>query len=235
MEPTISTVPKHIGIILDGNRRFAKQLMAKPWKGHEWGADKLEHVFAWCRDYGIKELTLYVLSIENFNRPKEEFDYLMDTFRKGFDKLLKDPRLKENVKLRFIGRLHMLPQDVQERMQELTEKTKNNTQYIINFAIAYGGRAEVVDAVQKLAQDVQAGKIQPAQINEESIGQHLYMQDEPDLIIRTGGEKRLSNFLLWQNSYTELIFLDILWPEFSKEDFVKCLEDYSQRKRRFGK
>ena len=159
----------------------------------------------------------------------------MDVFRKTFKKLETDTRIEEHdIKLRFIGRTNLLPEDLQEQMKKITARTKNHTHYIINFAIAYGGRAEVVDAVQKLAKEVQTGKVQPEEINEQSITNHLYMQDEPDLIIRTGGEKRLSNFLLWQNSYSELIFLDVMWPEFDKQHFVQCLEDYSQRQRRFG-
>lgn len=236
MEPTITNVPHHIGIILDGNRRFAKRLMLKPWKGHEWGREKIEQLFEWCREYHIKELTLYVLSIENFNRPKEEFDYLMDLFRKEFDELHNDPRIMQNkIRINAIGRLHLLPPDLQERIKSIMEKTKNNDQHIVNFAIAYGGRAEVIDAVKKIGNAIKDGSLDVEKINEETFANSLYMKDEPDLVIRTGGEKRLSNFLLWQNSYSELIFLDILWPEFEKQHFVQCLEDYQQRQRRFGK
>jgi len=236
MQPTTSNVPRHLAIILDGNRRFAKRLMLKPWKGHEWGREKIENVLEWCREYGIHELTLYVLSLENFNRPKEEFDYLMDVFRKEFDELLKDKRVMErNIRINAIGRISMLPEDLQKKVKEIMEKTKNNDGYIVNFAIAYGGRAEVVDAVRKVAEEIKQGKIDIDKINEETFANHLYMKSEPDLIIRTGGEKRLSNFLSWQSSYSELIFLDILWPEFEKEHFVQCLEEYQIRQRRFGK
>ncbi|MDO8556568.1 MAG: polyprenyl diphosphate synthase [Nanoarchaeota archaeon] len=236
MESTSNEVPQHIGIILDGNRRFAKRLMAKPWKGHEWGAQKLEHVFEWCQEYKIKELTLYVLSVENFNRDKEEFKYLMNVFRNEFAREINDERLMtKGVKINFIGRLWMLPKDIQEQLQQLMDKTRHNTSYTVNFAMAYGGRAEVIDAVKKIAVGVKTGTLDVEAINEETFADHLYMKDEPDLIIRTGGEKRLSNFLMWQNSYSELIFLDLLWPEFEKKDFIQCLEDYKQRQRRFGK
>lgn len=224
------TVPKHIGLILDGNRRFAKRLMAKPWKGHEWGAEKVKKLLDWSKELDIGEITLYALSIENMGRPKVEFDYLMDLFRKEFDELKKDKRLKE-VKLRFIGRLSMMPEDIQEKMNILMEETKNNKGVIVNFAIAYGGRQEVIDAVKKLWDE----KIDVKEINEEMFAKHLYLEDNPDLIIRTGGEKRTSNFLIWQGSYSELIFLDKLWPDFEKEDFEACIKEYSERERRFGR
>ncbi|HLC55314.1 MAG TPA: polyprenyl diphosphate synthase [Candidatus Nanoarchaeia archaeon] len=225
-----------MAIILDGNRRFAKRLMLKPWKGHEWGREKIENVLEWCREYGIHELTLYVLSLENFNRPKEEFDYLMDVFRKEFDELLKDKRVMErNIRINAIGRISMLPEDLQKKVKEIMEKTKNNDGYIVNFAIAYGGRAEVVDAVRKVAEEIKQGTLDVDRINEEIFANHLYMKSEPDLIIRTA-ETRLSGFLLWQGSYSELIFLpDVLWPEFDKKHFVQCLEEYQIRQRRFGK
>lgn len=226
-------VPKHIGIILDGNRRFAKRLMLKPWKGHEWGAKKVEKLFDWCIEYKIKELTVYAFSIENFNRPKEEFDYLMDVFKKEFDKMKDDPRLeKYSIRVRFIGRLTMLPEDIQEKMKVIMEKTKKNNKFFINFALAYGGRQEIIDAVKELLKnkDLDVNKL-----NEEMFSKHLYLESEPDLIIRTGGEKRSSNFLTWQSSYSEFIFLDKLWPEFEKEDFINCINEYSKRERRFGR
>jgi len=228
--------PKHVGIILDGNRRFAKKLMLKPWKGHEWGAKKVEALMDWCKELDIREITLYAWSLENFNRPKTEFKYLMGLFRTEFARILKDKRLEEDgIKIRFIGRINLFPQDVQDSMHALMEKTKRNSNYIINFAMAYGGRAEIIDAARKLVQDVQTGKISAADINEETFSNYLYLKDEPDLIIRTGGEKRLSNFLLYQGSYSELIFLQTLWPEFEKKDFVACVAEYKKRQRRFGK
>ena len=228
-------VPNHIGIIMDGNRRFAKRVMAKPWKGHEWGTKKLEQVLEWCQEYKIKELTVYTFSIQNFNRSKEEFDYIMKLFFEGFDKLKDDKRLFENkIKINIIGRLFMFPKDVQEKMYEIMEKTKNHDKYIINFAMAYGGQEEVIDAVKKVAEGVKKGKIDVKDINESSFKEYLYLKDEPELIIRTGGEKRTSNFLAYQGVYSEYIFIEKMWPEFEKEDFLTCLKEYAERKRRFG-
>jgi len=234
MKPSDNKVPKHIGIVLDGNRRFAKRLMIKPWKGHEWGAKKVEKLFEWCKEFDIKELTLYAFSMQNFDRPKNEFDYLMNFFKEAFPKALKDPRL-DYIKVNFIGRIHLFPKDVQEAMYDLRDKTKNNGPYIFNFAMAYGGREEVIDAVKKISEQVKKGELDIDNINEETFSKNLYMKDEPELIIRTGGEKRTSNFLNFQAAYSEWIFLEEMWPEFEKEDFVKCLEEYANRKRRFGR
>ena len=228
--------PKHIGIILDGNRRFAKKLMMKPWMGHEWGARKLEAVLDWCKELDVRELTLYTFSTENFNRPKEEFDFLMELFRKEFLRLKDDPRLeKYGIRIRVIGRLHLFPQDVQDAFREIIERTKNYSNYTINFAMAYGGRAEIADAARKLAEDLQNGKIKPGQVNEETFANYLYMKDEPDMIIRTGGDKRTSNFLIWQGAYSEWFFLEKTWPEFEKDDLLKCIDEFRGRERRFGK
>lgn len=228
--------PKHIAIILDGNRRFAKRLMKEPWKGHEYGAKKISELLEWCKEFNIRELTLYCLSLQNFNRPKEEFDYLMKIFREGFDKLKDDERImKYGIKIRVLGRIHLLPEDIQQKIKYIVEKTKDNKNYTINFALAYGGREEITDAVKKIALSINQGKLSPEAVNEQTITENLYMQDEPDLIIRTGGEKRTSNFLIWQSWYSEWMFLDKMWPEFNKKDFIACLEEYNKRERRFGK
>ncbi len=232
----MNEAPKHIGIILDGNRRFARKLMMKPWMGHEWGARKLEKLYDWCRELGIMEVTLYCFSLENFNRPKNEFDFLMDVFRKEFRRLMNDPRLESHsVKIRFIGRTHLFAEDIQECMRQLTEKTRNNKEYIVNFAMAYGGRQEIVDAARKLSEDLEKGKIRSADVDEKLFEKYLYMADNPELIIRTGGDQRISNFLLYQNAYSEFIFLSKTWPEFEKEDLVSCVEEYKKRERRFGR
>ncbi len=236
MKPSLNNVPKHLGIILDGNRRFSKRLMLKPWKGHEWGAKKVEAFLDWCKEYGIKEVTLYAFSLENFDRPKTEFNFLMQIFEKEFKRMLKDPRLdKDKVKVRFIGRISMFPKSLQKVMHQLMDKTKENKGFIVNFAMAYGGRAEIIDATKKIAEQVKKGKLDLNQINEETFSKDLYLESQPDLIIRTS-ESRLSGFLLWQGSYAELIFLpNKLWPEFEKKDLEECLEEYSRRQRRFGK
>src|SRR3989344_3842616 len=230
MNPTENKIPKHIGIIMDGNRRFARRLTLKPWKGHEWGANKIENVLNWCKEFKVKELTLYAFSVENFNRPKEEFNFLMDIFRKEFDKLRDDERLmKEGIRINIIGRTWMFAKDIQEKINAIIEKTKNNTNFIINFAMAYGGRTEIIDATKKIAEAVKNGSLDVNDINEEVFKKNIYLESEPDLIIRTGGEKRLSGFLLWQGSYAEIYWVDHLWPEFSKEDFKAALIDYSDR------
>ena len=232
-EPSLNPIPKHVGVILDGNRRLAKRLMLKPWKGHELGYEKVKSLFGWCKEFGVMELTLYAFSIENFDRTKEEFDYLMNLFNKAFSALKKDPNVKD-IKICFIGRVDMFPKSVKSPMYELMDETKNNGPYTVNFAMAYGGRAEIVDATKKIAEQVKSGKLNIDQINEDVFKHNLYMEDEPDLVIRTS-ESRLSGFLTYQCVYAELIFLpDKLWPEFSKEDFSNCLKEYSNRKRRFG-
>ena len=149
------TVPKHVAIILDGNRRFAKRLMKEPWKGHELGAKKLEKLFDWCNEIGIKELTVYAFSVQNFNRPKTEFDHLMKIFNEEFERLLHDKKLHERkVKIRIIGRIKKFPQDLYEKMKKVMNMTKDYTNYIINFAMAYGGREEIIDATKKVAEKI---------------------------------------------------------------------------------
>jgi tritrans,polycis-undecaprenyl-diphosphate synthase [geranylgeranyl-diphosphate specific] len=232
----MENVPKHVAIILDGNRRFAKKLMLKPWKGHEWGAKKVEQLLEWLKEFGIDEITLYAFSMQNFNRPKEEFNFLMNIFKEMCESLLTDKRVEENdIRVRFIGRIGLFPKDLTELMHQVMEKTKNNTQHTINLAMAYGGREEIIDAVIALSKDVKEGKVTPEQVNEALLKSYLYMPDEPELIIRTGGEKRTSNFLPWQGIYSEWFFLEKTWPEFEKEDLLQCIEEYQIRERRFGK
>ena len=235
-QPLHTAVPKHVGIILDGNRRFAKRLMMKPWQGHEWGAKKVEKMIDWCREYNIHELTLYCFSLENFHsRPKQEFDYLMDLFLKEFEELKNDERLsKYKIRISFIGRLSLFPQKIQQAMSYLMEKTKENNKYIVNFAMAYSGKAEIIDATKKIAEQVRQGKLNIDSINEELFSKNLYLSSEPEVIIRTGGEKRTSNFMNFQAAYAEWIYLEKMWPEFEKEDFVHCLEEFKSRQRRMG-
>ena len=236
MKPALNKIPHHLAIVLDGNRRFAKRLMLKPYKGHEWGAEKLKKVFEWCQEYGVKEITLYTFSIENFDRPREEFNFLMNLFEKEFKKTKKDKKVFENkIKFNFIGRVYLFPKEIRKQMKDLMELTKEHDKFIVNFAMAYGGRAEIIDATKKIAQQVKDGKLNIDEINEQVFSKNIYLESEPDLIIRTS-ERRLSGFLLWQGSYAEIQFLpEVLWPEFSKENFVQCLQDYSERQRRFGK
>lgn len=226
--PEIEKIPSHIALVLDGNRRYAKKIGIPEFKGHEKGFNKIKEVLEWCIELGVKELTLYCFSTENFKRDKKEVDYLFDLFRKkidGFrdDKLINDKKVKVSV----IGRVSMFPSDMQEKMKEVMEKTKDYGNFRLNLALAYGGRSEIVDAVKRL---VSGGK----EVSEESITKNLYLPDDVDLLIRPGGEHRLSNFLIWQNSYAELYFSDKLWPEFGKEDLIKAVEWFKERERRFG-
>ena len=222
---------KHIGIILDGNRRYAKKILKEPWKGHDSGADKVEKLFDWCKDLGITELTLYIFSLQNFNRDKKEVDYLMDLFCKSFEsKKIKEKIQVNKIKINFIGRKHLLPPKVKEIIERLQEETKEYADFTANFAMAYGGREEIVDGVNKI---IKEGKIK--EVDEKLFSEYLQLRHEPDLIIRTGGERRTSNFLVWQSWYSEWFFLDKYWPEFEKEDLVKTVKEFSQRERRFGR
>jgi tritrans,polycis-undecaprenyl-diphosphate synthase [geranylgeranyl-diphosphate specific] len=228
--------PRHLGIIMDGNRRFAKRLMKEPWQGHKWGANKVKEVLQWCREYGISRVTLYAFSVENFDRPKNEFDYLMRLFEEELDKMKDDEEIHKNrIRIRFLGRIWMFPKELQEKIREVEEATKDYDNYEVNFAMAYGGRTELIDAAKKIGKMIKEKKIGPDDIDENLFAKSLYMNDDVDLVIRTSGEKRTSGFMLWQSSYAELHFCDKFWPEFSKEDFAKALEDYASRGRRFGK
>lgn len=228
--------PKHVGIILDGNRRFAKSLGLDPWKGHEYGEKKIEKLLDWCQEFNIEELTLYTFSVQNFNRPKNEFNYITKLFIQGAKKLLNDERLeKYDICVKFIGRTHMFSEEIQSLIKQIEDKTAKNAKYKLNFAMAYGGREEITDGINRLISDVKKGIIKTDIINEKTFEKYLYMNSEPDLIIRTGGEKRTSNFLPWQSTYSEWMFLEKPWPGFEKEDFIFCLQDFSKRERRKGK
>ncbi len=228
--------PEHIGIILDGNRRFAKRLMLEPWKGHELGFEKLKKLFKWCKELDIKEITLYCFSMQNFNRPKKEFDYLMNLFEKAFNELLTNEDVhKYKIKISVIGRRYLFPEKVQKAIKKAVDATKNYNNYKVNIALAYGGREEIVDAVKKIAEKVKNKELEIKDINEETFSENLYLNTEPDLIIRTGGNRRTSNFLPWQSIYSEWFFLEKAWPEFEKEDLIKVIEEYKNRERRFGK
>ena len=222
----------HIAIIIDGNRRYAKKHAWEVWKGHDYGAETLDKLFDWCKELDIKELTLYALSTENLNREKREVEALLDLFRKWFTKFKSDPRIPENqVKVRFIGKLDLLPEDIQDLAKDIEESTSKYNNYKINFCIAYGGRLELVETIKKI---IESGK-KPEEVTEDLIKENLWLEDEPDAVIRTGDVKRLSNFLPWQSGYSELIFLEKLWPEFTKQDLIDCVEEFNSRKRNFGK
>ncbi|MCX6706998.1 MAG: polyprenyl diphosphate synthase [Candidatus Woesearchaeota archaeon] len=227
--------PKHVGIILDGNRRFAKRLMKRPWEGHKLGFDKVKKLFDWTAKLGIKELTLYCFSMQNFNRPKKEFEYLMKQFKAAFEEIPDNPDIKKNrIRIKAIGRTGLLPEEVQEAIKKAEYATNKYNNYLINIAIAYGGREEIIDAVKRIGRLIEKGKIKDKDITEELVRKNLYTGDEPDLIIRTGGEQRTSNFLIWQSNYSEWIFIEKMWPEFEEEDLIQCIKDYKERERRYG-
>ncbi len=226
----------HIGIILDGNRRYAKQKRLKPWEGHRFGADKVAELLKWAEELSIDELTLYTFSLENFNRTKKEVDTLFDLFITSFRKKVDISELKKKgVRIRFIGRLEFFPKKVLTLMQDIMDKTKDHKKYTVNFAMGYGGRAEIVDAVKRIVLQIEQGNLDKESIDEELITKNLYLADEPDLIIRPGGEKRVSNFLIWQSYYSEWYFTDTLWPEFTKKDLLDALGEFKARARRYGK
>jgi len=228
--------PKHIAIILDGNRRYARRLKLEPFKGHERGFEKLKDLFQWCKELDIKELTLYCFSMQNFSRSKEEVDYLMSLLEKASADILKNEDVHRNkVKVRFIGRTYLFPQKVQEAMKKAEDATKNYSDYVANFAVAYGGREEITDALKKIAEKIAGDGLSPDEINEDLITKNLYLSSFPDIVIRTGGEMRTSNFLMWQSSYSEWFFIDKLWPEFEKVDMIGIINEYKNRDRRYGK
>ena len=232
----VSKVPRHVGIILDGNRRYAKRLGLKPWLGHEYGIRKLEQLLKWAQELGIREITLYAFSTENFKRTKTEKDFLFKLFKREFESMKHRQDIFNNrIRINIVGRLEMFPEDIRKSMLDIMSITKKHKNFILNFAMAYGGRQEITDAVKKLAHQVKDNKIEPDEINEETITNNLYIKNEPDLVIRPSGEMRTSNFLMWQSAYSEWIFIDKLWPEFTKLDLEHCILEFSKRERRFGK
>jgi len=233
----MSEGPKHIGIILDGNRRYAKKSGLPSLIGHRKGFENVKNLFKWCKELDIKELSLFCFSMQNFNRKPEEIEALMDIFEEAGKDGLTNKDIHENkVRIRVLGRLELFPERVQGPMRELIEKTKDYDQHTVNFCLGYGGQEEIVDAVKKLAPELISGKVKAEDISTELFEQYLYTQSKPDLIIRTSGEHRTSNFLLWHQAYSEWFFLDKLWPEFSKEDLRSCMDAYKTiRERRFGK
>lgn len=229
-------VPKHIAIILDGNGRWAKQRELSRTEGHKAGVENLEMLIEECRDLNVRYLTLYVFSTENWKRPSFEVNNLMLLLNKYLtDKL--DELIKEDIRLNVIGDITKLPNKTKGLINNAVEKTKDNSKLVLTLAINYGARNEIIKAVRDIIGDAFYNKIDVRNIDEELFSQYLYTHDipDPDLLIRTSGEYRLSNFLLWQCAYTEFWYTDVLWPDFSKEDLYEALENFSKRKRRFGK
>ncbi|NJF25994.1 polyprenyl diphosphate synthase [Thermococcus sp. Bubb.Bath] len=231
-------LPKHVAIIMDGNRRWARRLEKPPWYGHLFGSNKLEEILEWCRELGIKTLTVYAFSTENFKRSKDEVAALMDLFERKFKELVDDERVhRYGVRVNVIGRKELLPERVRKAAEEAEKVTRKYSNYFLNIALAYGGRSEITDATREIVRDALEGKIKPEDIDEELIKRYLYHPNmpDPDIVIRTGGEIRISNFLLYQIAYSELFFVDVYFPEFRKIDFLRIIREYQKRQRRFGR
>ncbi|MGE0014865.1 MAG: polyprenyl diphosphate synthase [Candidatus Methanomethylophilaceae archaeon] len=237
-EVLANPVPNHIAIIMDGNRRYAEERGETKEEGHRLGSEKLEEVLDWCVEDGVRFLTVYAFSTENFSREKDEVEYLMNLLRQSLIKFAESPRVHEKkVRLKVLGDVTMLPEHVRAAADYADEKTKDYSDYHFNMAIAYGGRQEIIEAVKAVAQKVADGEMDVKDIDENVLSEHMYTSDtpDPDLVLRTSGEVRISNFLLWQLAYSELYFTDVYWPGFRYIDFLRAIRTYQQRRRRYGK
>lgn len=232
--------PEHVGIILDGNRRWASSRQMPRWIGHWFGAETAEQLLQWCHELGVKTVTLYVLSTENLQRPSEELSELFLLLEEKLRHLVGDQRIHQHqIRVKALGRTDLLPAVIQDLLREVEEATKHYDQHFLNIAVAYGGRLEIVDGVRAIAEKARRGELDPSEITAGTIEEHLYTSHlpnpEPDLVIRTSGEERLSGFLLWQSAYSELVFLDVFWPDFRKIDLMRAIRTYQKRTRRFGR
>lgn len=228
-------MPKHIAIIMDGNRRWAKAKGIDTKLGHKAGAETLEKIANFANQIGLKYLTVYAFSTENWKRTKEEVGALMLLLNAYLDKFLNKESLR-NIKIRVLGDIENLDKSLKESIEKIVEKSKNNTGLTLNIAFNYGGRAEIVRAVKKISEKVSKNEIELNDINEELVSNNLYTNGEPnpDLLIRPGGELRISNFLLWQLAYTEFLFIDKYWPDFSEQDLLEAIKKFESRNRKFG-
>ncbi len=231
-----SRIPKHVAVIMDGNGRWAKEKGKLRVFGHRNGVKAVRQTVETAAEIGIEVLTLYAFSTENWNRPKLEVEMLMSLLVSSLKKELK-LLTDNNISLRAIGEINTLPKKAQKELNEVIEKTKNNTRLILNLALSYSAKEELVNAFKNISKKIVNNELSIKNIDENTINNHLYTRNLPnvDLVIRTSGEKRISNFLLWQIAYAELYFTPIYWPDFNKEEFIKAIIDYQQRERRFGK
>ncbi|MCL2711779.1 MAG: polyprenyl diphosphate synthase [Methanomassiliicoccaceae archaeon] len=231
-------VPHHVAVIMDGNRRYAAEtLKADAEQGHLKGRDKLEEMLDWCLELGIKVLTVYAFSTENFARKEDEVEFLMDLLERSLISFADDERIhRYHVKLKVIGDMSMIPEKVAEAVRYAEGRTSEYSDFHLNMAIAYSGRQEIKDAIKIIASKVRSGELEINDIDESLISMHMYSPDvpDPDLVLRTSGELRVSNFLLWQLAYSELYFTDIYWPGFRKMDLMRAIRSYQQRSRRYG-
>src|ERR1041385_4083074 len=230
-----ASLPRHVAIIMDGNGRWAKQRHLPRIEGHRAGAESARVIIRTCGELGIKYLTLYAFSVENWNRPKDEVDALMK-YLVHYLKTETSELNKNNVRLEVIGQIYRLPENVQEHLKKAISTLSKNNGLTLVMALSYGSRIEIVDAVRGVASKVKAGQLDPADITEQVFAQHLYTRNipDPDVLIRTSGEMRVSNFLLWQISYAELVITPTLWPDFRKPQLYAALDEYHRRHRRFG-
>ena len=228
-------IPKHIAIIMDGNRRWAKAHKLPVKVGHKKGAETIEKIVRYANKLGVKHVTAYAFSTENWKRSEEEVTALMSILKQYLDDFSKKADT-ENFRIRVLGDISVLRQDLQKSIYDAMERTKNNTGVSFNIALNYGGRDEIVKATQKIAEEVKNGKIEIKDINEELFSKYLYTYDipDPDLMIRTSGELRISGFLIWQLAYTEFLFVDKYWPDFNEADLDMAIEEYKKRNRKFG-
>jgi undecaprenyl diphosphate synthase len=231
----MASLPRHVAVIMDGNGRWAKQRHLPRIEGHRQGAESARTIIRAAGEVGIKYLTLYAFSVENWNRPKDEVDALMK-YLVHYLKSETSELNKNNVRLEVIGQIYRLPENVQEHLKKSIATLSKNNGLTLIMALSYGGRTEIVDAVREIGAKVKKGELDPADINEQAVTDHLYTRKwpDPDVMIRTSGEMRISNFLLWQISYAELVVTPTLWPDFRKPQFFEALEEYARRHRRFG-
>lgn len=237
MDDVLVNGPRHIGVIIDGNRRWAKARNMPAVYGHTKGADALENLVKFANKLGLEYLTVYAFSTENWNRSKEEVTALMKIFENFVDKFLnKSKEERENIKIKLIGERYMLPEKLLEKIEKAEAETIDNNGTCFNLAFSYGGRQEILHSVKEIANKVKQGLLEPDNITLEDISNNLYTVGEPDvdLIIRTSGEYRLSNFLTWQGVYAELLFLNKCWPDFTSEDLIESINEFKKRTRRFG-
>lgn len=231
-------LPKHMAIIMDGNRRYAREVLNAPTsEGHRLGKEKLDEVVHWCLKVGVRNLTVFAFSTENFNREPEEVSYIMELLEQSLYELGDDKDVHEyHVGVNVIGERNLLPENVIKAAEYAEERTKDYTDYTLNMAIAYGGRQDIINAVKKVAEKVKNGEMSIDDITEDSITECISTSEtpDPDLILRTSGEIRLSNFLLWQMAYSELYFTDVYWPGFRYIDFLRAIRTFQYRKRRYG-
>ena len=228
-------IPRHVAIIMDGNGRWAKQKSMVRVQGHRAGAESVREVVKAAGEFGVKYLTLYAFSVENWKRPKSEVQTLMGLLEKFLSNELPE-MIKNNIRLQAIGRLSDLPDNVRDRLHQCIEATRENTGLILILALSYSGRVEIIEAVHSIIREIKLGHLDSAQVDEQVFNHHLYTRyyPDPDLLIRTSGEMRLSNFLLWQLSYTEIYITPTLWPDFRRQHLAEAIIDYGSRQRRFG-